>query len=161
MAELERIYTIPLGKAYDYIRTKRARRAVKLVRAFLARNMKVSEYDVSISEGINSLIWKRGIQKPPRKLKVKVVKDKEGKVVAALIGELEKKEELKKAEEAKKKEAEKKAAERKKETKKEGKPTENKEAEKKEEKPKEKKEPEKKEEQKPAAQVEKKEKPAQ
>jgi len=146
MAELERVYTIPLGKAYDYIRTKRARRAVKMVRAFLARHMKADESDVSISEGINSAIWKRGIQKPPRKLKVKVTKDK-GKVTAVLIGELEEKEKLRQEK-------------LKREEKKKGKPAEKKPEEKKEGE-KEKKPKEKKEEKTPVAQVEKKEKPAQ
>ena len=100
--KLERIYTVPFGKAYDYIRTKRARRAVKLLRAFLSRHFKVHEEAVRISAGVNDALWRDGIQKPPRRLKVRGVLD-EGKLTAWLIGE---EEEYKKTQEAKKKAAE-------------------------------------------------------
>jgi len=112
-AKLERIYTIPLSKAYDYIRTRRTERAVKLLREFVARHMKVELEDVRISEGVNALLWRDSIQRPPRRVKVRVVK--EGEMAKAwLPGEEEdmKKAEdaRKKAEEEKKKEADKKAA---------------------------------------------------
>ncbi|MBN2122403.1 50S ribosomal protein L31e [Candidatus Micrarchaeota archaeon] len=74
MAELERIYTIPLRGAYEGVRTKRSRKAVKIVRAFISRHMKAGLEAVSISEEVNKAIWKRGIQKPPRKIKVRAVK---------------------------------------------------------------------------------------
>lgn len=73
----EKIYTIPLGKAYDYIRTKRARRAVVIVQQFVARHSKVVPDGVRLSNALNSALWKRGIQKPPRKIKIKVVKEAE------------------------------------------------------------------------------------
>lgn len=109
--KLERIYTVPFGKAYDYIRTRRTRRAVKLLRAFLSRHFKVHEEAVRISAGVNDALWRDGIQKPPRRLKVRGVLD-EGKLTAWLIGE---EEEYKKTQEAKKKAAEEKG--KKKETK--------------------------------------------
>jgi large subunit ribosomal protein L31e len=37
--------------------------------------------NVSLSEETNSLLWSRGISKPPRKIRIRVVKDKEGKVI--------------------------------------------------------------------------------
>lgn len=103
--KLERIYTVPFGKAYDYIRTRRTRRAVKLLRAFLSRHFKVNEEAVRISAGVNDALWRDGIQKPPRKLKVRGVLD-EGKLTAWLIGE---EEEHKKELDAKKKLAEERA----------------------------------------------------
>lgn len=75
----ERIYTVPLGKAYNYVRTKRAIRAVDLLRAFVSRHMKVPGWSVKISEALNESIWSRSMQKPPRKVKVKAVA--EGEVV--------------------------------------------------------------------------------
>ena len=57
MAALERIYTVNLSEAYNYIRTKRARRAVKLLRAFAARHMKAELENVKISNGTNSAIF--------------------------------------------------------------------------------------------------------
>jgi large subunit ribosomal protein L31e len=86
MADLERIYTIPLRSAYEAVRGKRSRKAVKIVRSFISRHMKAEIGEVSISEGVNSLIWKRGIQKPPRKIKVRAVKSGEG-VSVLLIDE--------------------------------------------------------------------------
>ena len=110
MANLERIYTIPLADAYEYIRTKRARRAVKIVRKFALRHMKADA--ARISEGVNSLIFRDGMQKPPRRLKVRIVKGDDALARVWLIGEEEKIKEFaekkKTAEEAKKKEAEKK-----------------------------------------------------
>jgi large subunit ribosomal protein L31e len=78
MADLERIYTIPLRGAYEGVRTKRSRKAVKIVRAFISRHMKAEPGEVSISEELNKAIWKRGIQKPPRKIKVRALKGAEG-----------------------------------------------------------------------------------
>ncbi len=49
------------------------------VRDYVARHMKSDE--VVISNEINSELWARGINKPPRKITVRAVKDKEGKVI--------------------------------------------------------------------------------
>ena len=96
MAELERIYTVPLSRAYNYSERYRVWFAMKLLRAFLARHMKVKPESVSISSGINDLMWSHGISRPPRKLKLKVSKDSDGMVRAVLLEE--KKEEKKTAE---------------------------------------------------------------
>lgn len=93
--KIERIYTVPLGKAYEYVRTKRTRRAVKLLRAFVSRHMKADEEDVSLSNALNGTLWKRSIQKPPRRVKIRVIKE-DGRVKAYLADE--KIEEPKKAE---------------------------------------------------------------
>lgn len=114
MANLERIYTIPLGDAYLRVRNKRAKRAVAFVRAFALRHMKASE--VKISEGTNSLVFRDGMQKPPRKLKVRIVKGEEGIAKVWLIGEEERIKaaaDKKKSEEAAKKAEEEKEQKRK------------------------------------------------
>lgn len=101
MANLERIYTIPLADAYEYVRTKRARRAVKLIREFAIRHMKAG--DAKISEGVNAAVLRNGMQKPPRRIKVRIVKNEESVAKIWLVGEEEKiKENAKKKEEAKK-----------------------------------------------------------
>ncbi|MFA5382956.1 MAG: 50S ribosomal protein L31e [Candidatus Micrarchaeia archaeon] len=86
MADIERIYTIPLRKAFDFPRTKRASKAITIVKNFLAKHMKVTVEHVSVSEAVNSAIWQRGIQKPPRRIKIKVTKEGD-KAVARLIDE--------------------------------------------------------------------------
>lgn len=80
----ERIYTIPLQDAYEKPSTKRARRAVKLLRSFVARHMRVEEEAVSISGDTNALIWRDGMKKPPRRIKVKVSKEKDKASVTLL-----------------------------------------------------------------------------
>lgn len=76
----EKVYTISLRHVWVVTpRGKRAPRAVRDVRAFVSRHMKAEE--VAISDEINSAIWSRGINKPPRKITVRAVKDKEGKVI--------------------------------------------------------------------------------
>jgi len=76
----ERIYTIPLRHAWVVTpRGKRAPRAVRDVRDFVARHMKAEE--VAVSNEVNAALWERGINKPPRKIKIRAVKDKEGKVI--------------------------------------------------------------------------------
>ncbi len=107
MAEkLERIYTVPLRNAYGYVRTKRTKRAVKLLREFLCRHMKAEEGDVAISNALNSYIWQRSMQKPPRRVKIRAIKE-DGRVMAYLADEKieeAKKEEKKKPKEEKKEE---------------------------------------------------------
>jgi len=76
----EKTYTISLRHAWVVTpRGKRAPRAVRDVRNFVSRHMKAE--DVAISNEINSAIWSRSINKPPRKITVRAVKDKEGKVI--------------------------------------------------------------------------------
>jgi large subunit ribosomal protein L31e len=81
--KLERIYTVPLGKAYDYTRTKRTPRAVKLLKEFISRHMKADLGNVLLSNSLNNHIWGRSIQKPPRRVKIRVIKS-DGKVRAYL-----------------------------------------------------------------------------
>lgn len=76
----EKIYTIPLRHVWAVTpRGRRAPRAVRDVRDYVSRHMKAEE--VSISNDVNSAIWSRSINKPPRKITVRAVKDKEGKVI--------------------------------------------------------------------------------
>jgi large subunit ribosomal protein L31e len=75
----ERIYTIPLRKVWGPPRGKRTPRAMRLLRAFVKRHMKVE--NVEISNEVNEELWARGIRKPPREIKVRLVKDKEGRVI--------------------------------------------------------------------------------
>jgi large subunit ribosomal protein L31e len=76
----EKVYTIPFHHVWAVTpRGQRAPRAARDVKAYVARHMKAEE--VALSNEINSAIWTRGINKPPRKVTVRAVKDKEGKVV--------------------------------------------------------------------------------
>ncbi|HDO42377.1 MAG TPA: 50S ribosomal protein L31e [Candidatus Bathyarchaeota archaeon] len=77
----ERIYTVPLGRARIAPVTKRAPRAIRILRAFIKRHMKADDEDsIVISNEVNEKIWSRGIEKPPRRIRVRVTKDREGLV---------------------------------------------------------------------------------
>ena len=91
----ERIYTIPLGKASIRPPKKRAPRAIQMIRAFITKHMKlemkVEEEEereelpkLVISEEVNEKVWDRGIEKPPKKIRVRAAKDKDGNVTVYL-----------------------------------------------------------------------------
>ncbi|MEM0437800.1 MAG: 50S ribosomal protein L31e [Candidatus Micrarchaeia archaeon] len=82
---MERIYNVSLSKVYSIGRHReRARKAIKMVRGFAARHMKTPEEKVVIGMDVNELIWQNGMQRPPRKLRLKMLKDKDGTVMVSL-----------------------------------------------------------------------------
>lgn len=91
----ERTYTVPLSRALVRPPKKRAPRAMQLLKAFIIKHMKlemkVSEEEeeeelpqLIISQEVNEKIWDRGIEKPPRKIRVRAAKDKDGNVTVYL-----------------------------------------------------------------------------
>ncbi len=78
----ERIYIVPLALARKGPRNKRANKAVRFLREFMERHFKPES--LVISQEVNEAIWARGIQKPPRKLKIRATKNIEGLVVVYL-----------------------------------------------------------------------------
>jgi len=77
--ELERVYTIPLGKVLLSANTHRAVRAINMIKEFARRHMKT--YTVKIDEEISHIIWARGVRSPPRKIRVKMTKTDEGYIL--------------------------------------------------------------------------------
>jgi large subunit ribosomal protein L31e len=91
----ERVYTIPLEKAWVRPPKKRAPRAMQMIRDFVTKHMKlemrVEEEEeqaelpkLVISNDVNEKVWGRGIEKPPRKIRVRAAKDKDGNVTVYL-----------------------------------------------------------------------------
>ncbi len=76
---IEREYIIPLRKSTNKVPSyKKANKAVKTIKEFLARHMKVEDRDldnVRIDKYLNEMIWHRGIKHPPSKIKVKAIKE--------------------------------------------------------------------------------------
>jgi large subunit ribosomal protein L31e len=87
MADIERIYTIPLTDARKVPRWKRAESAVRKVRAYLAKHLKTDIKDVKIDSTINEKLWERGSMKPPLKIRVRAVKFEAGGVESELAQE--------------------------------------------------------------------------
>ena len=89
----ERFYTIPLSRALVRPPKKRAPRAIQLIKEFVNRHMKIAikvtdeEEELPqliISKEVNEKVWDRGIEKPPRKIKTRITKDKDGNVTVYL-----------------------------------------------------------------------------
>lgn len=78
----ERFYRVPLRQAWVSPVKRRSPRAMRLLRGFIRRHMKVE--DPVIDSDVSEKVWSRGIEKPPRSLRVRVVKDKEGVVTVYL-----------------------------------------------------------------------------
>jgi len=101
--EIEKIYVIPL-KTKGFKSSVAAPKAVKRVKQFLIKHMKVDNKDIWIDDSLNNALWKHGKYKMPSKIRVKAVKFDDG-VVEVYLPELEFKKsrrELLKEEKAKK-----------------------------------------------------------
>jgi len=71
----EKEYTVPLRRKFQKTpRYKRVPKAVKALKKFIARNMKIRDGDlrkIKIDKYLNEELWFRGIKNPPAKIKVK------------------------------------------------------------------------------------------
>ena len=79
--ELERVYTIPLGKVKLSQSQHRAVRAINMIKEFARHHMKVEE--IKIEEELSHLIWARGVRNPPRKVRVRMTKTDEGFILVS------------------------------------------------------------------------------
>lgn|SRR5215208_654427 len=82
---LSRVYTINLGKAWLTPMYRRTDRVMNMVREFAIKNMKSDE--VKIDQDLGRHIWARGKTNPPRKVRVKMVKDEDDIVTVSLYEE--------------------------------------------------------------------------
>lgn len=86
----EREYIIPLRKQVNKVpRYKKTNKAIKTIKEFLARHMKVPDRDlnkVKLDRYLNEAVWMRGIKKPPMKVRVKAAWD--GEFVKVELAEL-------------------------------------------------------------------------
>jgi large subunit ribosomal protein L31e len=73
---------VPLRRAFEAPRYRRTKVAVRIIREFTTRHMKATE--VKIEEGVNELIWSRGITNPPRRIKLEMERDEDGVVSVRL-----------------------------------------------------------------------------
>ncbi|MFC6974591.1 50S ribosomal protein L31e [Halomicroarcula sp. GCM10025709] len=73
----ERVVTIPLRDAKQDPKHERADKAMKLIRAHLARHFSVDESAVRIDPSINETTWARGRRKPPSKIRVRAARFEE------------------------------------------------------------------------------------
>ena len=102
----EREYVIPLRVEWRKVpRYKRAAKAVKAIKEFLVKHMRIYDRDlkkIKIDNYLNEFVWFRGIKRPPHKVKVKARMDGENVIVE--LAELPTKLKFKKAREDKREE---------------------------------------------------------
>lgn len=89
--ELERVFTIPLKVTKQVPRTKRAPRAIKEIKDYVRQHMtdkssdkEEQQKDVWIDYRLNELLWKKGIENPPSKVRVKAIRFEDGLIEVSL-----------------------------------------------------------------------------
>ena len=80
--ELERIYTIPLRKTKDLVRSRRADLAVRDVKRFLSRHMKTES--IWIDGSVNESLWAKGKYSIPSRIRVRATRFSDGVVEVTL-----------------------------------------------------------------------------
>ena len=85
--ELERVYTINLGKVLISQSQHRAVRAINMIKEFARHHMKTEE--VKIDEDLAHIVWARGVRSPPRKIRVRMAKTDEGFILVTPYDEEE------------------------------------------------------------------------
>jgi large subunit ribosomal protein L31e len=84
---LTRVYMVPLRRAFVAPKYRRSKVAIRLIREFTTRHMKATE--VKIDTEVNEKLWSRGIENPPRRIKLEMKRDDEGVVSVSLAPEAE------------------------------------------------------------------------
>jgi large subunit ribosomal protein L31e len=95
--EVERVFTVPLTVTRRVPRTKRAPRAIKEIKEYVLRHMadksvdkddeKGKKTDVWIDSKLNELLWARGIEHPPGKVRIKAIRFEDGLIEVSLPDE--------------------------------------------------------------------------
>ena len=83
---LARVYTINFSKAWLTPKHKRTDRVVNMIKEFAIKHMKSSQ--IKIDQDLNRYIWERGKTNPPRKVRVRIVKDEDDQVIVSLYEDI-------------------------------------------------------------------------
>src|ERR1051325_6662732 len=76
-----RIYTVNLSKAWDTPKYRRTDRVINIIKEFTERHMQTDK--VKIEQDLNRHIWSRGKKNPPRKIRLRMVKEEDDTVVVS------------------------------------------------------------------------------
>ena len=79
------VHVIPLRDAWKGSRLRRARSAIRIIREYVKRHTGANK--VVISNRLAEAIWSRGVQNPPRRVRVELVREDEETVSVRLEGE--------------------------------------------------------------------------
>ena len=76
-----RIYTVNLAKAWDTPKYRRTDRVINIIKEFTQRHIQTDK--VKIDQDLNRHIWSRGKKNPPRKIRLRMVKEDDDTVVVS------------------------------------------------------------------------------
>jgi len=76
-----RIYTVNLAKAWDTPKYRRTDRVINIIKEFTQRHMQTDK--VKIDQDLNRHIWSRGKTNPPRKIRLRMIKEDDDTVVVS------------------------------------------------------------------------------
>ena len=76
-----RIYTVNLAKAWDTPKYRRTDRVINIIKEFTQRHMQTNK--IKIDQDLNRDIWSRGKRNPPRKIRLRMIKEDDDTVVVS------------------------------------------------------------------------------
>src|SRR5438093_458842 len=76
-----RIYTVNLAKAWDTPKYRRTDRVINIIKEFTQHHMQTDK--VKIDQDLNRHIWSRGKTNPPRKIRLRMIKEEDDTVVVS------------------------------------------------------------------------------
>ena len=79
--DVERVFTVNLGKVLLSPDNQRAKRAINMIKEFARHHMKMEQ--VKLEEDVSHLIWSKGIKHPPRKIRVRMTRTDEGYILVS------------------------------------------------------------------------------
>jgi large subunit ribosomal protein L31e len=76
-----RIYTVNLARAWDTPKYRRTDRVINIIKEFTQHHMQTDK--VKIDQDLNRHIWSRGKTNPPRKIRLRMIKEDDDTVVVS------------------------------------------------------------------------------
>jgi len=70
----ERVMTVPMRSIFSKPTCQRTPAAVKHIKNFVARHTHTTVKDIWIDRELNMAVWHRSLRKPPKSIKVRVIK---------------------------------------------------------------------------------------
>jgi large subunit ribosomal protein L31e len=80
-----RIYTVNLAKAWDTPKYRRTDRVINIIKEFTQHHMQTDK--VKIDQDLNRHIWSRGKTNPPRKIRLRMIKEDDDTVIVSSFTE--------------------------------------------------------------------------
>ncbi|MBU1120258.1 60S ribosomal protein L31, partial [Candidatus Micrarchaeota archaeon] len=74
-------YTIPLKHLFKTNKERRAKKAIREIRRFLAKHKRLDEEKIVIAGEVNKEVWKKGMYGIPRKIEVELMEEEEKTIV--------------------------------------------------------------------------------